>query len=640
MELRSAIDVFYTGSAECVPGGPAFSPRFYFAWSAMIGSIAGIAGVAAFQVFLSRTWFRRAFWTTTILQVVAAGVDIVLVLRVNRRLGISDRLFFILGNSMLQETVFMLDWMPSVVLISKLCPRGVESTVYALLSGFANYGHAVASSLGSLAIDVAGIKTPPRGRCDFDNLPLLLVVGHVVLPLLTIPLTWVLIPDARMTDDVLSATPTGRVKEGGRNGEDADEDDEQRGSGAEDWTGSSEDGGAMEEVVASRASPPSSASVAGSAVAAAALALLLSLPLPPPAGANIPAGYRLPPAPPTTNAQVILLDALPLPTRTAAAVAAVSRPLGGVTTASSGNIRSSGGEVQAAGGLKPPDAIAAAARSAAAALPAAEAALTAAVGKDPDAPAVARVRAALDTVRSGVRSMEAAAAAGRGPRLRPAVLAAQESALSALDVAATSAAEALGGRPGGVVADRVAAAAAEAPGVTPFGRRALVGVTVASRGRMVIEVDGLNAPASAGAFLSRVRSGDFSGTRLGVDEVAVVAGLSGGVTVPLEVALAGGDGEVVYGETLEESGRYTDKPILNFNAYGAVALARPPTDTNGANGGVFLVKSDPSVTPAGLNLLDGAFSVVGYVVGADGRAVMAELATGDVIDHAEVLDVY
>lgn len=380
-------------------------------------------------------------------------------------------------------------------------------------------------------------------------------------------------------------------------------------------------------------------------MAAAALALLLSLPLPPPAGANIPAGYRLPPAPPTTNAQVILLDALPLPTRTAAAVAAVARPLGGVTTASSGNIRSSGGEVQAAGGLKPPDAIAAAARSAAAALPAAEAALTAAVAgggaaADADGPAVARVREALATVRSGVRSMETAAAAGRGPRLRPAVVAAQESALAALDVAATSAAEALGGGPGGVVAARAAAAAAEAPGVTPYARRALVGVDIASRGRLVIEVDGLNAPASAGAFLARVRAGDFSGTRLGVDEVAVVAALDGGTAVPLEVALAGGGGEVVYGETLEESGRYAERPVLNFNAYGAVALARPQADTNGANGGVFLVKSDPSVTPAGLNLLDGAFSVVGYVVGGQGRAVMAELAGGDVIDRAEVLDEY
>jgi len=45
----------------------------------------------------------------------------------------------------------------------------------------------------------------------------------------------------------------------------------------------------------------------------------------------------------------------------------------------------------------------------------------------------------------------------------------------------------------------------------------------------------------------------------------------------------------------------------------------------GGNGGVFFVKSDPSVTPAGLNLLDGAVAVVGYVVGGQGRSVYFRL---------------
>lgn len=93
----------------------------------------------------------------------------------------------------------------TVVLISKLCPPGIEATVYALLAGFTNFGVAVASSLGALAMDVAGIRTPGPGGgvCNFDRLPLLIAVGHVGLPLLVLPLTFVLIPSARMTDDLL-----------------------------------------------------------------------------------------------------------------------------------------------------------------------------------------------------------------------------------------------------------------------------------------------------------------------------------------------------------------------------------------------------------------------------------------------------
>lgn len=94
----------------------------------------------------------------------------------------------------------MMDWMPAIVLTSKLCPTGVESTVYALLAGFQNFGASVASALGVLALDIGGIKTPAKNLCspdnlhNFDNLTWLILFSHVLLPLLTIPLTFWLIP--------------------------------------------------------------------------------------------------------------------------------------------------------------------------------------------------------------------------------------------------------------------------------------------------------------------------------------------------------------------------------------------------------------------------------------------------------------
>lgn len=94
-----------------------------------------------------------------------------------------------------------------MVLTSKLCPIGVESTVYALLAGFSNFGRSVGSSLGVLALDIARIKTPRTGACNFDNLALLVIISHVVLPLLTVPLTFVLIPNANMTDDLVGGLP-------------------------------------------------------------------------------------------------------------------------------------------------------------------------------------------------------------------------------------------------------------------------------------------------------------------------------------------------------------------------------------------------------------------------------------------------
>lgn len=105
LQIRGAIDVFFTGDEVCLPGGPHFDKAFYLAWTAIIGSVFGVLGVSIFQMVLSKTWYRFAFWSTTVLQVAAAIIDITIVMRWNLRIGISDRLFYILGDSMLQEVV-------------------------------------------------------------------------------------------------------------------------------------------------------------------------------------------------------------------------------------------------------------------------------------------------------------------------------------------------------------------------------------------------------------------------------------------------------------------------------------------------------------------------------------------------------
>lgn len=84
--------------------------------------------------------------------------------------------------------------------------------MFALLMGCSNFGRAVASSVGAYALHVAGIETPPSGRCNLDNLSALVVVGKVCLPLLRIPLTFVLIPDVRMTADLVGVLPVGKER--------------------------------------------------------------------------------------------------------------------------------------------------------------------------------------------------------------------------------------------------------------------------------------------------------------------------------------------------------------------------------------------------------------------------------------------
>ncbi|MBE9168112.1 peptidylprolyl isomerase [Pleurocapsales cyanobacterium LEGE 06147] len=170
-----------------------------------------------------------------------------------------------------------------------------------------------------------------------------------------------------------------------------------------------------------------------------------------------------------------------------------------------------------------------------------------------------------------------------------------------------------------------------------------------TKGNLTIVVDGYNAPVNGGNFVDLVQRGfydglDFTRAEDFVVQVGDPPGPEEGFidpktgnyrAIPLEV-LVKGDSEPVYGATLEELGRYLDPPVLPFNAYGAVALARPADDPNGGSSQFFFFKFDRELTPPGYNLMDGRYSVFGYVV--KGQEVLDLLTTEDKIVSATVVD--
>uniref|UniRef100_A0AAW3AX91 BT1 family n=1 Tax=Leishmania utingensis TaxID=653362 RepID=A0AAW3AX91_9TRYP len=200
LQLPGALDSFYLANAECLPDGPHFSYTFYNTVAAVIGNVGGLAGVSAFNYIFSKRSYRLTFCITTVVQIVASLFDIIMVKRWNVHIGIPDHAMYICGDAVVYQVCYMLAWMPMIVLLSRLCPRGSESVVYALMAGFSNLGQSTSSSIGAIIMEYGwGITTTPP--CDFSNVPWLLLVGHIMLPLLVLPLT-LLIPKARICDDL------------------------------------------------------------------------------------------------------------------------------------------------------------------------------------------------------------------------------------------------------------------------------------------------------------------------------------------------------------------------------------------------------------------------------------------------------
>jgi peptidyl-prolyl cis-trans isomerase B (cyclophilin B) len=160
-----------------------------------------------------------------------------------------------------------------------------------------------------------------------------------------------------------------------------------------------------------------------------------------------------------------------------------------------------------------------------------------------------------------------------------------------------------------------------------------------------IEVNGEDAPITAGNFVDLVERGFYNG--LGFHRVVKERGQppfvaqggdplgngTGGFTdpntkqpryIPLEIKPEGAD-QPIEGKTFEEA-RIMAKPVLNHRR-GAIAMARSQAP-NSASSQFYFALSD-------LSFLDGNYAVFGYVV--EGMDVVDGIKQGDKIQSAKVV---
>jgi peptidylprolyl isomerase len=171
-----------------------------------------------------------------------------------------------------------------------------------------------------------------------------------------------------------------------------------------------------------------------------------------------------------------------------------------------------------------------------------------------------------------------------------------------------------------------------------------------NKGNLLAVIDGYTAPVTGGNFVDLVQRGFYDGMPFirAEDNYVLQTGDPEGPEVgfidpktkeyraiPLEI-LVKGDEQPIYGATLEELGRYMEDPVLPFSAFGVMGMARPESDVNGGSSQFFFFLFEPELTPAGLNLLDGRYTVFGCVI--EGKDVLDNLGQGDNIVAARVVD--
>lgn len=163
-------------------------------------SIAGLIGIWIFQRFLKAVPFRQIFAWSTVIAVLFGFTPVILVTHTNRLLGIGDR-WFSLGDSVILTVIGEIAFMPVLVLCAKLCPPGIEATLFALLMSITNLAHVLSQELGALLMHSFGI-TPNT----FDNLALLVTLTNLS-SLLPLPFLKLLPSDNTLSTPQVAETP-------------------------------------------------------------------------------------------------------------------------------------------------------------------------------------------------------------------------------------------------------------------------------------------------------------------------------------------------------------------------------------------------------------------------------------------------
>ncbi len=145
----------------------------------LVTSIAALVGIWVFQRFLKSVPFRVIFAWSTVLSAVLGLTTLLLVTHANRAIGIDDR-WFSLGDSLILTVMGQIAYMPVLVLAARICPPGVEATLFALLMSVTNLAGLVSHETGAALMHYLGVT-----ETNFDKLWLLVTITNLstLLPL-------------------------------------------------------------------------------------------------------------------------------------------------------------------------------------------------------------------------------------------------------------------------------------------------------------------------------------------------------------------------------------------------------------------------------------------------------------------------
>ena len=155
-----------------------------FGWLDVMGYLFSIIGTWIYKRWLRNVSFIKIFGIAIFLSFLLENTLLLLVFHINRDMGIPDFVFASIERIVI-TLVSQFILMPMVVLGARICPKGIEGTLYALLMSLSNMGGVFASEWGSLFTAMFGVT-----GSNFTNLWKLMLVCHAcdLIPMFSLSL--------------------------------------------------------------------------------------------------------------------------------------------------------------------------------------------------------------------------------------------------------------------------------------------------------------------------------------------------------------------------------------------------------------------------------------------------------------------
>jgi len=211
ISISGASFYFYTNSDKQYSQGPHFSPRFFTTQVGMAASVMSLVGLVSYTMCMKEWSYRSLILLSNVLVTFLSLLDVILFRRWNLEVGIPDSVF-VLGSSGASMIIRQWQWMPGTVVMSQLCPKGMEAIMFALLAGCMNMGQQIAEYVGAYLLVELGVHPTgaPSEDAQFQNLWKASCIA-TLLPAVTIMLIPCLVPQANQTDKLLLSDPSSAV---------------------------------------------------------------------------------------------------------------------------------------------------------------------------------------------------------------------------------------------------------------------------------------------------------------------------------------------------------------------------------------------------------------------------------------------